>query len=106
MIAVPALTDCVGFMGTTLTPHMGFSVTSTLTDPLSVTPGYSLYVAVSDACPLPTVAPVYDTVTLVEAPAAIDADEGDTEHEPSDPLHDCEKAAVAVRPPVFVTVNA
>jgi hypothetical protein len=58
MSALPTVTDCAGFTGATDTEYMGFAVTDTLTEPLSVTVGYSLYVAVSVATPLPTVAPV------------------------------------------------
>ena len=58
MSAVPTVTDCDGFTGTTDTPYTGFAVTVTFTDPLSVVDGYSLYVAVNVAEPLPTVVPL------------------------------------------------
>jgi hypothetical protein len=88
MSAVPAFTVCDGFTGTTETPQIGFSVTVTLTKPLLETAGYSLYVAVSEAWPLPTLAPVYETVAVVDAPAPTKAEAGDTEHEPRAPLQE------------------
>lgn len=107
MSAVPAVIGGgVGSTASTLTPHIGFSVTSTLMTPLSVTPGYSSYVAVSTACPFPTAAPVYDTVTVVDAPAARAADEADMEQgSRTEAAHEYENLAVAGTPPVFVTVK-
>jgi hypothetical protein len=57
MSALPTVTDWLGFTGTTDTPYVGFAVTVTFTEPLSLVAGYSLYVAVRVATPLPTVAP-------------------------------------------------
>jgi hypothetical protein len=105
MSAVPTVTDCVGFTGTTDTAYIGFAVTDTFTEPLSVTVGYSIYVAVSEATPLPIVAPVYETVTVLDAPTPSDAEAGDAEQELTAPVHDELNEAVAATPPVFVAVN-
>jgi hypothetical protein len=64
-----------------------------------------LYAAVSDAVPFPTVAPVYETVTGVDAFGVRNMEAGETPHELSTAEHDGVKAAVALSPPVFVTVN-
>jgi beta-lactamase regulating signal transducer with metallopeptidase domain len=72
---------------------------------LSVVEGYWLYVAVSVATPLPTVAPVYETVAVVEALGLSGAEAGETEHELIAPVQAELKFAVAATPPVFVTVN-
>jgi hypothetical protein len=106
MSAVPTVTDWEGFTGTTDTAYMGLGVTETFTDPLSVTLGYSLYVAVSEATPLPTVAPKYETVTVIAWPPPICAEVGETEHEATAPEQDELNDAVAATPPVLVTVNA
>jgi hypothetical protein len=105
MSAVPTVTDWDGFSGTTDTPYIGFAVTLTFTEPLSLTVGYAVYVAVSVATPLPIVAPVYVTVTVVEALGLSGAEAGETEHELIAPVQAELNVAVAATPPVFVTVN-